>query len=216
MNPLQQAQAEAAHALVRQGSLRGRELLSLLLGVPAMERESFVDTLLGLPEAPPDEPRLPRGAVPYLPAGVDEILTMVSEVPLCGHDRFVDLGAGLGRVVLLAHLLTLAPAHGIEIQTQLVAAAQTCAQALQLAGVTFQCADAASVRLAGSVFFLYSPFSGSTLQQVLAELRSLAERQTVVVVTVGLELPGEAWLRRRSTALPSLTIYESECASSRT
>jgi len=216
MDPLQQAQAEAARELVRQGRLRGRELRSLLLGVPAAERESFVDTLLGLPEAPPDEPGLPRGAVPYLPSGVDEILAMVAEVPLSAHHRFVDLGAGLGRVVLLAHLLSLAPAHGIEIQAQLVAAAQTCAAALQLAGVTFQCADAASVRLEGSVFFLYSPFSGATLHQVLTALRALAERQEVVVVAVGLELPGETWLRRRSTSLPSLTIYESEGASSRT
>jgi len=32
----------------------------------------------------------------------------------------VDLGAGVGRVVMLAHLLTGARAHGIEVQKELV------------------------------------------------------------------------------------------------
>lgn len=191
------------------GGLRGAELRDTLLAVPTAARESFVDYLLGLPEEPPELPRLPRGAVPYLPAGVDEILAMVAELPLRATDRFVDLGSGLGRVVLLAHLLSGASALGIELQPGLVEAASRCAETLRLSQVCFRCADAAEVELDGTVFFLYSPFTGPTLRQVLDGLRRLAARQPVFIATVGLELPGETWLSQRPSSLPALSLYAS-------
>lgn len=179
-----------------------------MLAVPVTDREAFVDTLLAIPEAPPDQPDLPRGAVPYLPAGVDEVLALVAEIPLRPQDHFVDLGAGLGRVVLLAHLLSGAKASGIEIQAALVAAATHCAQDMGLSQVHFHCGDAASSPLDGSVFFLYSPFTGATLRTVLDRLAGLSAQRPLVIATVGLELPGEAWLRPRASSLPALTIYD--------
>ena len=92
------------------------------------------------------------------------------------------------------------------------------ALALRL-GVVSRVAKAAgleSVTIAGALKIDVSKIGkvdGVTLPDAL---RALAERQAVIVVTVGLELPGEPWLRRRSTSLPSLTIYESEGAISRT
>ena len=211
MNPLQQAQAEAAQALVRQGTLRGRELRSLLLSVPATERESFVDTLLGLPEAPPDDPGLRVAPCPICRRASMKSwrwwprcrcpLTIASSIR-CGSRPCRPLGPPL--VLGPSSWRRRDPSSTRGSGTDLCSGPAA-------GGVTFQCADAASVRLEGSVFFLYSPFSGATLHQVLMALRcALAEQQAVVVVTVGLELPGEAWLRRRSTSLPSLTIYESE------
>lgn len=202
-------QARTAHAELRAGTLWGAALRERLLSVPAAERETWTDVLLGLPEPPPDIADLPPGAVPYLPAGVDEILTMVQEVPLRPDDQLVDLGSGLGRVVILAHLLSGARACGVEVQEPLVRCARSCSAELALAGVQFIHANAADAELDGSVFFFYSPFNGRTLTRVLRRLEDLARRRPLVLCAVGLEFPGERWLRRRETASLALTLYDS-------
>lgn len=201
--------ARAAHAELRAGTLFGAALRERLLSVPAAERETFTDMLLGLPEPPPDISDLPPGAVPYLPAGVDEILAMVQQVPLRPDDQFVDLGSGLGRVVILSHLLSGARACGVEVQEPLVRCARSCAAALALAGVRFIHENAADAVLDGSVFFFYSPFNGRTLTSVMGRLEDLARRRPLVLCAVGLEFPGERWLRRRDTSSLALTLYDS-------
>jgi hypothetical protein len=203
--------ARAARAAIVAGALRGAALVERLLLVPVAERDAWVDQVLGLPEAPPDAPDLPRGAVPYLPAGVDEILTMTLETPLRADDELVDLGSGLGRAVMLGNLLSGARARGIEIQGPLVRAARDCCAALALTGVSFVHADAAdvTVELDGSVFFLYAPFNGELLRRVLRRLETVAHRRAIVVCAVGLELPGETWLRRRETSCAMLTLHDS-------
>lgn len=209
MNQTLRLEAQAARRELIAGGLRGAALHDRLLAVPAADRDAFVDELLALPEPPPDIAALPRGAVPYLPAGVDEILHMVREAPLREDDQLVDLGSGLGRVVILAHLLSGAPACGIEIQEPLVRCARICGAALALSAVTFLHDNAAAAALDGSVFFLYSPFSGETLTRVVRQLEAVAHRRPITVCAVGLELPGEPWLRRRETASVALTLYDS-------
>ena len=141
-------------------------LFEQLLAMHPNERESFVDRLLALPEAPPDVP-LPRGSVPYLPASVAEILEVAKVVR--SDDVFVDLGSGLGRVVMLVHMLTGARARGIEIQEPLVRIARERASALKL-DVTFEHANVLDADLDGTVFFLYAPFNGDTLERVMGRL----------------------------------------------
>jgi len=195
--------ALSARAAVIAGRLRGDALREVILAVPPTRREAWVDVLLGLPQAPPDE-ALPRGGVPYLPAGVDEVLTVLAGVPVGPTDVFVDVGSGLGRVALLAHLLTGARAHGIEIQTGLTRSARRAAAELGLSEVSFQRADASDVAFEGTVFFLYSPLTGEALRRVLIALRDLADRQPIVLATVGFSLDHERWLARRTqVALPA-------------
>lgn len=178
--------------------------------MPILDREAWVDALLGIGEAPPDTSELPRGAVPYLPAGVDEILAMVEQVPLRPDDSLVDLGSGLGRVVLLAHLLSGARACGVEIQAPLVQCARACCAALELTEVSFVQANAAEVDLDGSTFFFYAPFTGDVLRRVLSRLEALARRRSIVICTVDLELSDERWLRRRAqSSRLSLSLYDS-------
>ncbi len=209
MNDALRLQAQAARRELTAGRLRGAALYDRLLAVPAAEREAFADELLGLPEPPPDIADLPRGAVPYLPAGVDEILHMVREAPLRESDQLLDLGSGLGRVVILAHLLSGAHACGIELQEPLVRCAKDCAAELALTQVAFIHGNAAEAALDGSVFFLYSPFGGETLTRVVRRLEAVARRRPIIVCAVGLELPGEPWLRRRETASRALALYDS-------
>lgn len=185
---------------------RGDALRDRILAAPANEREDFVNALLGIDGTTPDDEPLPRGAVPYLPCAVEEILVLANE--LRPDDELVDLGAGLGRVVMLAHLLSGARAHGIEIQRSLVDAARAIATRLAL-DVTFAHGDAADAELDGSVFFLYSPFNGEMMTRVLAKLRALATRRRIRICAVGVEFHGEDWLVTRPTASRSTVFYES-------
>ena len=173
------------------------------------ERDAWVSALLAIDALPPDEPNLPRGAVPYLPCGVEEILEVVRAVPVREDDAFVDLGSGLGRVALLVHLLTGARASGVEIQEQLVREARGRAAALGLEAVEFIHADAAETELEGTVFFLYAPFNGELLARVVARLEAVARRHAIVVASVGLELRGVPWLVPRATSNPAVVVYDS-------
>jgi hypothetical protein len=181
----------------------------MLLAVPPLSRDVWVDDLLGIAPPPPDVPNLPRGSVPYLPCGADEIVAMVREVPLRSDDALVDLGSGLGRVLILAHLLSGAGGHGVEIQEHLVQGARARCLDLDLP-LTFVHANAAEVELDGSVFFLYTPFGGETLPRVLGSLEAVAHRRAIVLCAVGLELPRVPWLAPRQTSTPALTLYESQ------
>jgi hypothetical protein len=146
--------------------------------------------------------------VPYLPSGVAEIVAMVNDAPLRPNDDFVDLGAGLGRVVMLVHLLSGARCRGVEIQEPLVRGARARSAALGIE-VSFAHADAAEIELDGSVFYLYAPFNGAMLTRVVRRLESVARRRPIVVGTVGLELRDVPWLSRRDgSSSVSLTIYD--------
>jgi SAM-dependent methyltransferase len=201
--------ARTARSEIQSGALRGAPLLALLLSVPFIDRDAFVDELLGIDWPPPDIPDLPRGSVPYLPSGVEEILATVLEVPLRKDDDFVDLGAGLGRAAILAHLLSGVRVRGIEIQEPLVRSAKARCIELALEGVSFVHRDAAESDLDGSIFFLYAPFNGEMLTRVLRRLEQVASRRAIVLCAVELEFRGVSWLSPRKTSSVSLTLYDS-------
>lgn len=202
-------QARAARAEIASGALRGSALRDAVLAVPFCDRDAWIDELLGIEPPPPDIPDLPRGAVPYLPCGVDEILAMVHELPVRPDDELVDLGSGLGRVAILAHLLSGARTHGIEIQAPLVDRARARCAALGLPAVSFTHGDAAGAALDGSVFFLYAPFNGDLLARVVRQLERVAQRRPIALAAVGMELGDVSWLTARTTSATTLALYES-------
>jgi hypothetical protein len=202
--------ARTARASIECGTLRGAALVELLRSVPFLDRDIWTDELLGIEPPPPDVPDLPRGSVPYLPSGVEEILATVLEVPVRPDDELVDLGSGMGRVVILAHLLSRARARGVEIQEHLVRSARARCDELGLAGsVSFVHANAVDTELDGSIFFLYAPFNGAMLASVLRRLEQVARRRPIVVCAVGLEFRDVPWLSPRKTSSVTLTIYDS-------
>ena len=108
------------------------------------------------------------------------------------EDVFVDLGAGLGQVVLLVHLLTGARVRGLEIEPAFCGYARECAAALGLAGglglaaVAFVEGDARFANYAeGTVFFMYTPFRGALLETVFGLLRQEALSRSFMLVTFG-------------------------------
>ena len=183
-----------------------------LLGVPAVARDACVDSAFGLGALPDDGPALPGGCVPYLPCSVDALLRLVEHAPVRASDRFVDVGAGVGRAAALVHLLTGAAAVGIEVQPALVAAARELATRLDLPGVSFVEGDAgrlATALTAGSVFLLYCPFSGDRLVKLLAGLAPIARTREIRVCCVDLPLPPCPWLTLAPPLAPDLAIYRS-------
>jgi precorrin-6B methylase 2 len=126
------------------------------------------------------------------------------------EDVLIDLGAGLGKVVLLAHLLTGAHAHGIELQPALVERARASAARLG-ADALFSQGDARQADLeTGTVFYLYAPFTGQVLAEVLARLFRVASKHAIVVCALGVDLHRTAtWLAPRPSDSFWLTVYDS-------
>ncbi len=198
--------ARRARAEIASGALRGSALRERILRVPEAARDLWLDEALGL-ETWVEDVDLPAGGVPYLPCPVGLILSAVHGSGLARGDVFVDLGAGLGRVAVLAHLLSGAASVGIEAQRHLAEAGQRCCRELGLDRVQMVHGDVSGRALEGTVFFLYSPFNGRTLERVLSGLEALARRQRLTVCTVHLELPDLRGLVRQPCAEVELAIY---------
>lgn len=170
----------AVHAHTREalraGSLRGEALRRLLVC------DAFVEELLDLAHPPLEELQLPPHHTPYIASGLTEVLHALELTGLGPEDTLVDVGSGLGKVVLLAHLLTGARAHGVELDGALVQQAKASAAALGLERATFVQGDARSVELGeGNVYYLFSPFAAEVLDAVMARLECIAARRKVFV-----------------------------------
>ena len=82
------------------------------------------------------------------------------------------------------HLLTGATAIGIEIQPELARAARALAARLRLDGLRFIEGDATALTQAGTVYFLYCPFSGERLARFLDTLEEVARPIRICCVDV--------------------------------
>lgn len=182
-----------------------------LLAVPPHARDAWFDHVLGLTALPDDGSELPRGCVPYLPCRVDALLEVIERAEIGPDDVFVDIGSGVGRATALVHLLTGAGVIGIEIQSDLVHTAREVANAVSssIANVHGDAAELAGRMMNGSVFFLYCPFSGERLQQVLRDLEAIAETRPIRVCCVDLPLPACHWLAASSPHSSSVTVHRS-------
>jgi precorrin-6B methylase 2 len=154
--------------------------------------------VLGLKE-PNSEAVLAPEMVFYQPTPARHILEMIRLSGLGENDVLIDLGSGLGHVPMLASILTEARAIGIEIDPVLVRCARECAAGLGLMRVSFIEQDAREADLSsGTVFHLYTPFTGGILRAVLDRLRSEGERRVIRVCTLGPcseIVAAESWLR---------------------
>jgi Histone methylation protein DOT1 len=178
-------------------------------------RDELVSGVLQLRE--PGEPNFQPSPemVFYQPTPVRHILHLIAAAALFEDDLFVDLGSGLGHVPLLVSMMTGAQSLGIEVQAGYVASARECAQSLHLDRVRFIPQDAREADLSsGSVFYLYSPFKGSILTQVLSTLRMESTRRSIKICSLGpctRTVANEIWLK--PSALPDtgrITVFNSQ------
>jgi SAM-dependent methyltransferase len=141
--------------------------------------------------------------VPFHESSDEAIAESLREACVGPGDVFVDLGAGLGKVVAAAKK-TGAVARGIEIQPELAARARAL-------GIDVVCADARDADLDdGTVFYLYVPFTGAVLEAVMKRLHAVAKKHPIRICTLSLDLERTAsWLKRRPLDSFWLAIYDS-------
>jgi len=166
--------------------------------------DALMHGLLSTEQAPVVVQRREIDMIAYEPTPARVILDLVDQVGLTAQDVFYDIGAGLGHVVLLVHLMTQAVARGVEIEAAYCRHAQQCAEALGLSQVHFVQSDARQMHYAdGTVFFMYTPFTGEPLHTVLAGLHRVARNHAIVLCTYGactFEVVRQPWLRLRHAA----------------
>ncbi len=159
----------------------------------------FVDGLLCIDRAPEETKAIKPGMIGYQATPARAIVTLIEQAHLSADDVFYDLGSGLGRVVLLVGLLSAAQARGIEFEPAYCAYAQQRADSLQLSRARFHNIDAREADYAdGTVFFLYTPFTGPILQDVLMRLRDEARSRRITVATYGSctrDVAQQSWLQ---------------------
>jgi SAM-dependent methyltransferase len=136
----------------------------------------------------------------YQPTPARHISSLISQTALSAADVLIDLGSGLGHVPLIVSILTPARGIGIELEATYVERAQQCAQKLNLPKVRFIHQDAREANLSsGTVFYLYTPFTGSILDQVLYLLRREAKTRPIRICTYGpctSVVAEESWLEK--------------------
>ncbi len=192
---------DGIRASIRSGTCRGEMLWRTLeqclgprggagleIGAAYDYRDEFVNRLLHVEtDAMPGE-TIARGEemVAYQPTPVRVLFTLLNWVSVRPDDVFYDLGSGLGHVAIMVRLLTDATAIGIEFEPSYVGYARECAFALGLDRVTFLNENARqSDYTDGTVFYLYTPFRGQMLQDVLDRLHDQARRRRITLCTYG-------------------------------
>ena len=136
--------------------------------------------------------------VAYQPTPARHIFDLIRRTAINERDSFIDLGSGLGHVTLMASICTRASCTGIELEPSYVECARKCAQSLNLSDAKFVQGDARAADLScGTVFYLFTPFVGTILRDVLNSLRHEAVRREIRICTFGPCMPvvaEEQWL----------------------
>jgi len=121
---------------------------------------------------------------------------------LTGEDVFVDLGSGLGQVVLLIGLMTKSRCIGIEYEPAYHEYAERCRKKFGLNNARFINADALELPYdTGTIFYLYTPFENQMLSGMLALLEKAAHVRRIRVFTYGpcsRIVAGYRWLHWKS------------------
>jgi hypothetical protein len=100
-------------------------------------------------------------------------------------------------------MVTGAHSLGVEVEAAYVTSARKCAQSLHLSRVQFIAQDARDAELSrGTVFYLYAPFKGSILADVLSALRRESMRRSIKICSLGPcthRVSNETWLKANTT-----------------
>lgn len=166
---------ESLRARITVGALRGSALRARLEEGPSDERDHFVEEVLGVAYPPLAEAAPERELITYCPSGYDEIVHALDVTGLAPGDRFLDIGSGAGKAVLLSALLHGAKGLGIERDEAVFRLSTSAAKDLDVeARFVLGDARAASWQEPADVVFMYLPFTGGTLAAVLRGLLDAA------------------------------------------
>ncbi len=178
----------------------------------------YLDELIGgvlrleKPEA--EVALLEKEMVRYQPTPARHMMDLIRQAALTEKDVLIDLGSGMGHVPILAGVCSSARCIGVELEAAYVHCARLSARALGLGNVSFVQLDArVADPSAGTVFYLYTPFTGSILRSVLDSLCKAAANREIRVCTFGpcaATVAREPWLKSADTpAADRITVFSS-------
>jgi SAM-dependent methyltransferase len=160
----------------------------------------LVNRLIGGSEMPVPTIGLTAEMVEFYKTPVRVILELVERASFGPEDVFFDLGSGLGQAAMLVNILAGVMAKGIEIEPAYCEYARACAAAQGLSDVEFIEGDVRNSDLStGTVFFLFTPFKGSLLAEVMEQLRILTSMRVIRIISYGpcsAEIARQTWLSR--------------------
>lgn len=163
--------------------------------------DEFISGLLDINKQPDETRPREREMVQYEATPASVVLELAQLVTPAPASVFYDLGAGLGMVVILFHLLTGATSKGVEFEPAYCQVAAANAARLNLDRVSFINADARDLTYAdGTLFFMFTPFKGQIMRDVLHQLHIQAGTRPITVASFGyctLEIAAAPWLQQR-------------------
>ena len=148
--------------------------------------DELISGVLQFEEPSTEVVQLESEMVSYQPTPARHIFDLIGRTALTERDFLIDLGSGLGHVTLMASICTSASCTGIELEPSYVDCARKSARSLNLNNVRFIEVDAREADLSGgTVFYLYTPFIGTILRDVLNSLRHEAVKREIRICTFG-------------------------------
>lgn len=162
--------------------------------------DMFVNGLLRTDVVPEETREREPEMVFYQPTPARIVLELIEKANITKEDVFYDIGSGLGQVPILVNLLSGARAKGVEFEPAFCYYARQCARRLNLSRVEFISLDAREADYSdGIIFFMYTPFEGRLLQEVLDKLEGESRKRTIRIYTYGpctLQVSYQSWLKR--------------------
>ena len=182
----------------------------------------FINGLLSFQDIPDVTKDLELEMVFYQKTPARIIFELVEKCPFTKEDIFFDLGSGLGQVAILVNLFTGVTTKGIEFEPAFCEYSKLCATLLCLSNVEFINVDARKADYSkGTVFFMYTPFCGNMLQDVLDILKKESQLREIRIFTYGpctRHVASQEWLKFSGTDendLYTLGIFSSRFDSQR-
>jgi SAM-dependent methyltransferase len=158
----------------------------------------FLNGLLTNQKLPVETRQREPGMVFYQKTPARIILNLISKSTFEPDDVFFDLGSGLGQAVILVNLLSGIKCKGVEYEPAFCRYAKFNAEDLNLSDLEFINEDARYADCSsGNVFFMYTPFEGSIMDDVLQKLKKESENRKIKILTYGYctaEVAKQLWL----------------------
>jgi SAM-dependent methyltransferase len=146
----------------------------------------FINGLSPLQTMPEQTKDLESEMVYYQKTPARIVFELVEKSHFMKEDVFFDLGSGLGQVAILVNLLAGITVKGVEFEPAFCNYAKDCAAELNLSNVTFINADARKADYSeGTIFFMFTPFKGQILQEVLEILKKESLSRKIKIITYG-------------------------------
>lgn len=208
---LDQAEFQPLRDELRDRGMSPERFGEVLASVPSYEWDAFTERLLDIHEVPAATKTRTLEMIKYQATPASSVFELVS---LLGpEDVLFDLGSGLGKVPLLAALLSPARTVGVELDPAYGDVAAKRATELGLKRAQFTVSDAREADYGeGTVFYFFFPFDGEVMSAVLAKIRADTKGRSIRIASLHkstLRFDEEKWLVRESTFPSGLALFRS-------